>query len=89
MLVLLLVENIFKYGVLDDPDFPAKLRMALENNILSIRTINSMKSGVSIGIGLQNLKEKLDYFYSDKHSFKAEAKDDVFVVSIEYGFSIL
>lgn len=86
MLVLLLVENIFKYGVLDDPDFPAKLRIAMENNILSIRTenkINNMKSEVSTGIGLQNLKERLDHFYPDKHSFKAEAKGDVFVVALE------
>lgn len=86
MLVLLLVENIFKYGVLDDPNFPAKLRIALENNILSIRTenkINNMKSEVSTGIGLQNLKERLDHFYPDKHSFKAEAKGDVFVVALE------
>lgn len=86
MLVLLLVENIFKYGVLDDPDFPAKLRIAMENKILSIRTenkINNMKSEVSTVIGLQNLKERLEYFYPDKHDFEAEAKGDVFIVSLE------
>lgn len=86
MLVLLLVENIFKYGVLDDPDFPAKLWITLENKILSIRTenkINNMKSEVSTGIGLKNLKERLDHFYPDKHRFDAGAKGDIFVVSLE------
>lgn len=86
MLVILLVENIFKYGVLDDTDFLAKLRIVRENNILSISTenkIKTMKSEVSTGIGLQNLKERLHHFYPGKHSFKAEAEEDVFVVALE------
>lgn len=86
MILLVLVENMYKYGVLGDEAQPAILEVKRSKDNLFIYAENLIKDSVDVvstGIGLRNLKERLDHFYPCKHTFKAGAKGDVFVVSLE------
>ena len=67
----------------------------LENNDLIFIAWNSIKGmSVSIadpnkkqqsGIGLDNVKKRLDLYYGNKYSFKAQQEDNSYVVTIKIG----
>lgn len=85
MMVLLLVENIFKYAVLDDEHHPALVKVDYTNNKLSVYTenkINDLSDVVSTGTGLQNLRERLNHFYSALHDFEVIEDDKFFKVKL-------
>jgi LytS/YehU family sensor histidine kinase len=70
MLFLPLVENAFKHGVHNEIS-NAFVRITLHENSGTVTfTIKNSKSGASTpkGIGLKNLKERLELLYPNKHS---------------------
>ncbi|MCQ2286745.1 MAG: hypothetical protein MJZ76_07705 [Bacteroidales bacterium] len=80
-----LIENAFQHGDLRDPDF-LKVRFSLYGNIFSVEVITKPKAqdlsgsvGKYRGMGLSNLREKLDLLYPcDGYELKGEAQGDVY-----------
>ncbi|WP_162903242.1 sensor histidine kinase [Taibaiella koreensis] len=71
LILITLVENVFKYGVTDDPSEIADIRITLAEKQLKIFTRNHKKAAGGFksryGIGLANLRLRLDQFYPLKH----------------------
>jgi sensor histidine kinase YesM len=73
-IIITLVENAFKHGVLLDKENPIKIRLEIdrEKKMLYLQTHNK-KTGtpaeLSTGIGLNNLRKRLDWVYGDNYVF--------------------
>lgn len=96
MILQPLVENSFKHSrlVCDTNGF-AHFYLIQENNSLIFVARNSIK-GMSLsvldsnkktqsGIGLENVKKRLELYYGNNYSFEAKQEDDKYVVIIKIG----
>lgn len=81
LLVISFLENVFKHGVATDKDHPIRITVEVQNNRLHFKAqnkksrLNKDKSG---GIGLTNLKRRLELGYPDKHTFIVHDSDDFY-----------
>lgn len=84
------VENSFKHSLNTmETGIEIKVDISIDSHILEMRVINNFKSFnksspklISSGIGLQNVKKRLQLLYPDKHSLDIEDQKNLYVVSI-------
>lgn len=81
LILLTPVENVFKYADLKNTEHPVKINLELNNNELQFtinnRKIRTRKPIHSHGIGLKNLKLRLDAYYPNAHEIQiVETPDD-------------
>ena len=70
LVIASLVENAFKHGKLNDPDFPLQILVEVQREKIEIFVKNKkslLKGYVSHGIGNQNLKRRLALVYPGMH----------------------
>ncbi|MDW3652250.1 MAG: histidine kinase [Bacteroidia bacterium] len=81
-----LIENAVKHGNLRDPDHPLRLAISSEEQKLRIYVENQkgkqLKDEVG-GIGLENIRKRLDLIYGDKALFEIRENEYNFQVVIE------
>lgn len=82
-----LIENAFKHGVSYRNDSFIELSIKLENNQLNFVLINSKHKKMEIknepgGIGLFNLKKRLNLLYPGEFELKIDDKSDEFCVNL-------
>ncbi len=80
MLLLPLVENVFKHGLTH-----IAICLEVRDRQLVLRTRNSLRKvpvGGAGGIGLQNLRRRLQLLYAGKHALALEEKEGMFHVSL-------
>lgn len=92
MLILPLVENAFKHGLSQQPKSGfITIIIDCENTDLLIKVENSKPEGVyknkttesyKEGIGLQNLKRRLQLLYKGKHSVTVNETENIFTVEV-------
>jgi sensor histidine kinase YesM len=73
LLLITFVENAFKYGELHDDDNPLKIHLKIDSKILYFEVRNKKRNGPkenSTGIGLTNIKNRLDLAYPANHSLE-------------------
>ncbi|TDO24713.1 sensor histidine kinase [Pedobacter duraquae] len=77
LIVITLVENIFKHGDLEQPERPGKIQISRDNGILQIVTENYRhnRATISHNIGLQNLRMRLDMAYGERSHFNVITTD--------------
>ncbi|HEY4325716.1 MAG TPA: histidine kinase [Mucilaginibacter sp.] len=90
MLLIPFVENAFKHGTLmiQEPiiDVAIKLDNKKRNLILMVMNStnqNNQTSEKHSGIGLANVKRRLELLYPDKYQIQIEQKDDEFRINLE------
>jgi len=87
LLFISLVENAFKHGVSPIEDSYIKITMVEHNQILSFEILNtdyhqkSKEKGES-GIGLENVKKRLELIYPERHNFTHDKKTQHFHVKV-------
>lgn len=86
-LLLPLVENSFKHGVVGDPEHPIQITLKKTlDSFLLINVVNSIelkeKDQVG-GIGITNLKKRLNLSYPGVHSFLKQETIDLFNIEIK------
>ncbi len=85
MLLIVLIENAFKHSV-DKSEDPIKINILLQQQerTLYLRVINTYVLNVdsSNGIGLQNLRRRLDLIYSDRYSLQYGRQGDEYVAEL-------
>ncbi|WP_185731483.1 sensor histidine kinase [Larkinella rosea] len=90
LLLIVLVENAFKHGIEPAHD-PAFLHLMIKSDSrqLYIRCINSLEPPESsrTGIGLQNLKRRLQLLYPNRHELLINAEEQRFRVDLTLTFS--
>lgn len=96
MIIQPLVENSFKHSRLDnDPTGFVHFYMLQENNTLLFIARNSVK-GLSVslvnnsikgkeGIGLNNVRKRLELHYGNNYSFDTKIEDNCYVATIKIG----
>lgn len=86
LVILTLVENIFKHGDISDSDEIAFINLEIKDGFLRIQTINlinSHKIKNSNHSGLNNIQKRLTYAYGEKVFFNYETENSHFKVIIE------
>lgn len=79
------VENALKHGVLDDPARPAHLQLQVGAGELRFEVTNYRSSGAkdaTTGIGLPNLRRRLQLLYPERHSLVIKETDTEFQTSL-------
>jgi hypothetical protein len=89
LLLLPLIENCFKHGtsqVLENPWI--SLHIVLEGKQMQMKLINGKVNQQtnekgSTGIGISNVKKRLELLYPYKHEFEITPDEDVFIVNLK------
>jgi two-component system, LytTR family, sensor kinase len=89
LLLLPFVENSFKHGASNDLKSPfIDLKVIVKDNLLKFSISNSntgdpgKSEGYKEGIGLKNVKRRLELLYPRKHSLEIIQKQDIFDVNL-------
>ena len=89
MLLIPFVENAFKHGAeyVDNPVIDVILHTDNAQNVLSLKVMNSIarveRRGIAgSGIGLANVRRRLDLLYPKTHTIRIEEKDDLYTVNL-------
>lgn len=87
MLLLPLVENSFKHGMMGDgTDGFIAIDMFSDDKTFSFRVTNNKGIAPSVekpgGIGLKNIEDRLKLVYGNAHSFRVEQTDKIFTVHL-------
>lgn len=71
--LITLVENAFKHGDLKSTDSPIEINLLIQDHHLNFQCRNKKKNGpkeLSTGIGLENIKKRLDLAYGKDYSIR-------------------
>ena len=86
LLILPFLENAFKHGTSEQLGRPwMSLDISLKDNLLKCKVINSKNEFVphhQNGVGIDNVKKRLEFLYHDKYDLKLTDEGDFFVVSL-------
>lgn len=85
MLLLPFIENSFKHGSIKNGilKIDIDIKADLEVVHFQIKNSNSDDTSVQGGIGLENIKKRLDLLYPNKHKLSIATNDDDFEVSLQ------
>jgi len=86
LLLIAFVENAFKHGVLSDADNPVKINLqAMPDKIYF--TVQNKKNrdekDKTAGIGLSNVRRRLELIYPGTHHLTIDDKDEYYTVNLE------
>ena len=86
----LLLENAFKHGTSKQLDQSwISLNLSMADSVMYFKLVNSVepdkgeKQTKIGGLGLLNVKRRLELLYKDRHGFETKRLEDVFVVDLE------
>jgi LytS/YehU family sensor histidine kinase len=87
LLLLPLVENCFKHGTSNMLEQPwLNLQIHLKEDTMEMRLMNGkakqQKQEHNFGIGIQNVRKRLELIYPGKHVLKIMDEEEVFVVTL-------
>jgi sensor histidine kinase YesM len=87
LLFIPVVENVFKHGLNSlSKDSFAHFSLAVQGNELLFEAQNSIGLNINdqpkSGLGLENLKKRLDLVYPDKHFLEIEKQENIFKVTL-------
>ncbi|MDF2193189.1 histidine kinase [Paraflavitalea sp. CAU 1676] len=85
MLLIPFVENIFKHGVINDKTDPALIRLTIAEGRLHLFTSNRMNSHVKDGghgVGLANVKRRINILYPGSPGVNIEKQADHYSVQL-------
>ena len=85
LLLFPLIENAFKHGLITDPDKPVNIELKITDQRInfSIENYNNNYSKDDVGgIGVQNVKKRLDLLYGKNYSFNIDHSNDRYVVNL-------
>lgn len=86
LLLISFIENAFKFGT----DYTGKtditIEIKVEDDILSLKVSNYIslkeKSNLSSGVGIENIKSRLNILYPNSHTLNIEESDKLFKVEL-------
>ena len=86
MLLIPFVENAFKHGNLEDGFLKVEINLTLIKNNLQFSIQNTSlnkdtKENVS-GIGLENIKKRLELHYPNNYQLEIKNINDIFLVNL-------
>lgn len=85
LLLIAFIENAFKHGVANDPNMPIVLLINLDGTHLHFYTENKKHMNnrdTEGGIGLQNVKRRLDLLYPGKYKLDIKDTQDIYTCEL-------
>ena len=85
LLLIPLIENGFKHGIITDRKHPYMIEIRVNGNELDMITtnrINNSQKALPGGIGLSNVRQRLELLYPSKHTLQVERKDDIYICKL-------
>jgi two-component system LytT family sensor kinase len=79
------VENAFKHGVLNDADHPVQISLSATPEGIHFSAFNQKndhQKDITGGIGLNNIKRRLELLYPGSHELRIDDKDDSYHVNL-------
>lgn len=93
MVLITLVENVFKHGNLADENMQAMINCKIEEDkrIIHFSTINKKKQGTpsvstDSGMGLANIRQRMEQLYKNNFSLKVSDEINIFKVELIFPF---
>ena len=87
MLLIPFVENAFKHGSLEDGFLSVEIKVVVTENQLDFFIRNTFLNYETInensGIGLENIRKRLELHYKDNYSLEIEIKDKWYIVELK------
>ncbi len=86
LLLIPFIENAFKHGVVSDKNNPLIILLKVEDKHLEFHSnniINQHKKDPGSGIGLQNVKRRLELLYPSKHELNITETNNRFHVTMK------
>jgi sensor histidine kinase YesM len=89
LLLLPLVENAFKHGTSNMLEQPwVNLQVSLEGNHMQVKLLNGKSNKEnpekgSEGLGIPNVKKRLDLLYPGKYELTIRSEEDIFIVNLK------
>ncbi|WCT12080.1 sensor histidine kinase [Mucilaginibacter jinjuensis] len=90
LLLVSFVENIFKYGKLNDPETPAVVSIKEADGVLQFRSknvIQKRKGTEGYGVGLENTKLRLNNIFADRHRLDIATTENIYTVELDIQMS--
>ena len=81
LVLISFVENAFKHGIATDPNNPIDISICIEPIRLKFRIsnkINNLNKDETGGIGLINVKRRLELFYKDHYQLEIDNQQDFY-----------
>ncbi len=85
LVLITLVENGFKHGEMNDPDHPLTIQLEINPIKLHWYMCNKKKKGskeLSTGIGLTNVRKRLELVYGIRHQFQIKEDEDFYITDL-------
>ena len=89
LLLLPFVENAFKYGISNKDASPIDIVLTRTDTTLIFTVLNRKFEGGendSTGIGINNVKRRLELLYYNKHQLQIEDKQDIYFIKLTIQF---
>ncbi|MCL5128215.1 sensor histidine kinase [Algibacter sp. L4_22] len=85
MLLLPFIENSFKHGVIKNGNLVIDINLHCHKNQINLHVKNTSSSSETNtnGIGLENIKKRLELLYSNQYELKIEQNEDFFKVNLK------
>jgi two-component system LytT family sensor kinase len=89
MILISFVENVFKHGIRLDEKSRIEINLTLQSGLLILETKNTLKNkGINVdnsssGIGLDNVKKRLQIIYPNRHKLEIETVNGIYHSRLE------
>lgn len=85
--LITIVENAFKYGDLNDSEHPLEIRIAVTDKTVNLELKNKKRKNtselLSNNIGINNLKQRLDYSFTGKYQLDIHDLENFYHLHLE------
>jgi LytS/YehU family sensor histidine kinase len=85
LLLISFLENAFKHGLTNDPEHPVRFLLEVAPGTLYFSAWNKVKQqhkDPGSGIGLKNIRQRLQLLYPNRHDLVVDAKPDTFAANL-------
>ncbi|MCD8740702.1 sensor histidine kinase [Mucilaginibacter roseus] len=86
LLLISFIENAFKHGVANDPETPIRMNLMVDNGTLDFHIENKKHNNnrdASGGIGLSNVKRRLNLLYPKKYALDIDDTETFYVCNLK------
>ena len=91
LLLIPLIENAFKYGIDSSETSYIDIKLKIDDGRLVMEVKNKIvgmkKEDKAGGIGIRNIKRRLELLYPERHVFRADEKNGEFLVYLSIPLS--
>jgi two-component system, LytTR family, sensor kinase len=90
LVLIPLVENAFKHGDLKDKEVPLFIELLVDHGemIFTVKNkIAAIQKDTHEGIGLENVRKRMNLLYKDKYVLKIDHQSEIFHVSLKITFN--